>query len=325
MFGKIDCAPMEGVTRAVFRRRHHELFGGIDRYFTPFLAPSADGVFSEKELREVLPEACAGVPTVPQLLAGRAEHFLWAARLMGELGYEEVNLNLGCPSGTVVAKHKGSGMLADVSALDGFLNDIFEGLRDEHLKISVKTRIGLEDKDNWPALMAVFNRYPICDLTIHPRLRRQFYKGKPDLEAFAVGLEMAQMPICYNGDVFSVDDWEKLKARFPAVDSLMLGRGLIANPALARQLRGGSPLTGAELRQFHDGLLEDYCACILGEVNVLHKMKELWNYWACLFPEDKKGLKEGRKAKRLTDYRSAAAAVLAAEPAEDGAYSPEIG
>ncbi len=325
MFGKIDCAPMEGVTRAVFRRRHHELFGGIDRYFTPFLAPSADGVFSEKELREVLPAACAGVPTVPQLLAGRAEHFLWAARLVGELGYEEVNLNLGCPSGTVVAKHKGSGMLADASALDGFLNDIFEGLRDEHLKISVKTRIGLEDKDNWPALMAVFNRYPICDLTIHPRLRRQFYKGKPDLEAFAVGLEMAQMPICYNGDVFSKADGEKLKACFPAVDSIMLGRGLIANPALPRQLRGGSPLTGAELRQFHDGLLEDYCACILGEVNVLHKMKELWNYWSCLFPEDKKGLKEVRKAKHLSDYRSAAAAVLAAEPAEDGAYSPEIG
>ena len=325
MPGKIDCAPMEGVTRAVFRRRHHEMFGGIDRYFTPFLAPSADGVFSEKELREVLPAACAGVPTVPQLLAGRAEHFLWAAKLMKELGYEEVNLNLGCPSGTVVAKHKGSGMLADVAALDGFLNDIFEGLQGENLKISVKTRIGLEDKDNWPALMAVFNRYPICDLTIHPRLRRQFYKGKPDWEAFAVGLEMAQMPICYNGDVFSRADGESLKARFPAVDNLMLGRGLIANPALARELRGGAPLTGAELRQFHDGLLEDYCACILGEVNVLHKMKELWNYWACLFPEDKKGLKEVRKAKRLSDYRSAAAAVLASEPAENGAYSPEIG
>ena len=325
MPGKIDCAPMEGVTRAVFRRRHHEMFGGIDRYFTPFLAPSADGVFSEKELREVLPAACAGVPTVPQLLAGRAEHFLWAAKLMKELGYEEVNLNLGCPSGTVVAKHKGSGMLADVAALDGFLNDIFEGLQGENLKISVKTRIGLEDKDNWPALMAVFNRYPICDLTIHPRLRRQFYKGKPEWDAFAVGLEMAQMPICYNGDVFSRADGESLKARFPAVDSLMLGRGLIANPALARELRGGEPLAGAELRQFHDGLLEDYCACILGEVNVLHKMKELWNYWACLFPEDKKGLKEVRKAKRLSDYRSAAAAVLASEPAENGAYSPEIG
>lgn len=325
MFSRIDCAPMEGVTRAVFRRRHYQLFGGIDRYFTPFLAPSADGVFSEKELREVLPAACAGVPTVPQLLTARAEHFLWAAKLMKELGYEEVNLNLGCPSGTVVAKHKGSGMLADPEGLDSFFHEVFEGLEGESLKVSVKTRIGLEDKDNWPALMAVFNRYPICDLTIHPRLRRQFYKGKPDLEAFAFGLERANIPVSYNGDVFSGADGEGLKARFPAVDSLMLGRGLIANPALARILRGGEPLNGAELRRFHDGLLEDYCACILGEVNVLHKMKELWNYWACLFPQDKKGLKELRKARHLSDYRAAAAAVLAAEPAENGAYSPEIG
>ena len=325
MVSRIDCAPMEGVTRAVFRRRHHALFGGIDRYFTPFLAPSADGVFSEKELREVLPAACAGVPTVPQLLTARAEHFLWAARLMAELGYGEVNLNLGCPSGTVVAKHKGSGMLADPEGLDRFFHDVFEGLAGEGLNVSVKTRIGLEDKDNWPALLAVFDRYPICDLTIHPRLRRQFYKGRPDPDAFALGLERLSLPVCWNGDVFSVDDGQRLKERFPEVDSLMLGRGLIANPALARQLRGGAPLQASELRQFHDGLLEDYCACILGEVNVLHKMKELWNYWACLFPEDKKGLKEVRKAKRLSDYRGAAAAVLAAQPAENGAYTPEIG
>ena len=325
MPGKLDCAPMEGVTRAVFRRRHHELFGGIDRYFTPFLAPSADGVFSEKELREVRPEACVGVPTVPQLLAGRAEHFLWAAKLMAQMGYDEVNLNVGCPSGTVVAKRKGSGMLADLSALDSFLDAVFEGLQGENLKISVKTRIGLEDKDHWPQVMEIYNRYPICDLTVHPRLRRQFYKGRPHEDAFALALEMAKMPVCYNGDVFSKADWEGLKARFPAVNSLMLGRGLVANPALARFLRGGAPLTGAELRQFHDGLLEDYCACILGEVNVLHKMKELWNYWACLFPEDKKGVKEVRKAKHLSDYRRAASAVLAAEPAENGAFSPEIG
>ena len=148
MFDKIYCAPMEGVTRSVFRREHHALFGGCDQYVTPFLAPSADGIFSEKELREVLPQACAGVPTVPQLLAGRAEYFLWAAKLMGELGYTQVDLNLGCPSGTVVAKHKGSGMLADPDGLDRFLYEVFEGLRGEPLRVSVKTRIGLEDKDN---------------------------------------------------------------------------------------------------------------------------------------------------------------------------------
>ena len=324
MFDQIYCAPMEGVTRALFRQQHHALFGGCHQYFTPFLAPSGDGVFSQKELREVLPEACAGVPTVPQLLAGRAEHFLWAAKLMAELGYRQVDLNLGCPSGTVVAKHKGSGMLADPDGLDRILNDLFEGLRDENLQISVKTRIGLEDKDNWPRLLEIFDRYPIAMLTVHPRLRRQFYKGVPDLEAFALAVECSRLPLCYNGDIFTPEDARAVKDRFPGVTRVMLGRGLVANPALARQLQGGAPLTGDELRQFHDGLLEGYCACILGEVNILHKMKELWNYWACLFPQDKKGIKALRKSRDLAEYRRAAAAVLAAEPAENAGFSAEI-
>ncbi len=322
MFDRIDCAPMEGITRAIYRRRHHVQFGGIDRYFTPFLAPSGDGVFSEKELREVLPAACAGVPTVPQLLAGRAEHFLWAAKLMGELGYDEVNLNLGCPSGTVVAKHKGAGLLAYPEELRAFLEAVFNGLAGEPLKISVKTRIGMENADEFRTLIEIFNEYPICDLTIHPRLRRQFYKGQPDLQAFADGLSRAAMPVCYNGDVFCPEDARALQERFPAVRAVMLGRGLIADSALARVLRGGQALTAEELRAFHDGLLEDYCGCILGEVNILHKMKELWNYWACLFPADKKGVKALRKAKNLPEYRRAAAAVLSAQPC--GHYTPEM-
>ena len=243
MFSRIDCAPMEGVTRAVFRRRHHELFGGIDRYFTPFLAPSADGVFSEKELREVLPPACAGVPTVPQLLTARAEHFLWAAKLMKELGYEEVNLNLGCPSGTVVAKHKGSGMLADPDGLDRFLHEVFEGLRGEPLQVSVKTRIGLEDKDNWPRLLAVFDRYPICLLTVHPRLRRQFYKGKPDWEAFSLAVQNSHLPLCYNGDIFTLEDARAVKARFPSVEQVMVTLRVSENSFPPSAVRTGVAVT----------------------------------------------------------------------------------
>lgn len=324
MFSHIDCAPMEGVTRGLFRQAHRAQFSGVDTYFTPFLAPSADGMFSEKELREVRPPVNGDAPTVPQLLTARAEHFLWAAKLMGELGYTQVDLNLGCPSGTVVAKHKGAGMLADPEALDRFFQDIFEGLQGETLQISVKTRIGLEDSDSFPRLMEVFDRYPICQLTIHPRLRRQFYKGKPDLEAFALGLERARMPVCYNGDIFTLEDAKAIKAHFPRLERVMLGRGLVANPALAREIRGGEPLTGAELRQFHDSLLEGYCACIQGEVNILHKMKELWNYWACLFPGDKKGVKALRKAKTLTEYRACARAVLAQEPRKNGGFCPEM-
>lgn len=324
MFAHIDCAPMEGVTRAVFRRRHHRMFGGADRYFTPFLSPSADGVFSEKELREVLPEACRGVPTVPQLLAGRAEHFVWAAKDMAALGYREVNLNLGCPSGTVVAKHKGSGLLADPGELDRFLEGVFSGLRDTEIAVSVKTRTGLEDSGGFSRLMEVFNRYPICVLTIHPRAGKQFYRGEPDREAFALGLEAAAMPVCYNGDVFTLRDARDLREWFPKLERVMLGRGLVADPSLARQLRGGPPLSGEELRQFHDGLLADYLACIRGEVNVLHKMKELWNYWGCLFPQERRALKAIRKAPRLAEYRRAAESLLQRDPAPDGGYSPEL-
>ena len=323
MFDKIHCAPMEGVTRSVFRAAHWAQFSGVDTYFTPFLAPTADEIFSEKELREVRLPVNGGAPTVPQLLTARAEHFLWAAKLMGEMGYTQVDLNLGCPSGTVVAKHKGSGMLADVDALDQFLDGIFEGLRGESLQISVKTRIGLEDKDNWPALVAVFNRYPICLLTVHPRLRRQFYKGKPDWDAFALAAEQITVPLCYNGDIFTLEDARAVKTRFPGVSQVMLGRGLVTNPALAREIRGGAPLTGDELRQFHDAVLDNYCACIIGEVNILHKMKELWSYWACLFPEDKKGIKAVRKSRDLAEYRRTAAAVLSAQPLAGGGFYPE--
>ena len=324
MFSVIQSAPMEGVTRSVFRAAHWAQFDGVDTYFTPFLAPTADGMFSEKEIREVRPAVNGGAPTVPQLLTARPEHFLWAARDMMALGYTQVDLNLGCPSGTVVSKHKGSGMLADPDVLDRFLHAVFEGLQGEKLQISVKTRIGLEDSHNFPRLMEVFNRYPICQLAIHPRLRKQFYKGRPDLEVFAHGLSCAAMPVCYNGDIFNVEDARALKERFPAVDRLMLGRGLVANPALAREIRGGAPLTGDELRQFHEAVLEGYCACIQGEVNVLHKMKELWNYWGCLYPENKKGLKAVYKSRSLADYRRTAQAVLAENLANHQGFSPDL-
>ena len=172
--------------------------------------------------------------------------------------------------------------------------------------------------------MEVFNRYPICVLTIHPRAGKQFYRGEPDREAFALGLEAAAMPVCYNGDVFTLRDARDLREWFPKLERVMLGRGLVADPSLARQLRGGPPLSGEELRQFHDGLLADYLACIQGEVNVLHKMKELWNYWGCLFPQERRALKAIRKAPRLAEYRRAAESLLQREPAPDGGYSPEL-
>ena len=177
----LSFAPLEGITGWIFRQVHHAMFPGLSRYYTPFFAPTADSPLTGRGLRDMHPDHNRGVPVVPQLLTNRAEDFIASARLLQDLGYKEVNLNLGCPSGTVVAKKKGAGFLSQPQALARFLDQIFQTL---DVNISIKTRIGVENLEEWPPLLDLFQRYPICELIIHPRLRRDFYRGQPRREAF---------------------------------------------------------------------------------------------------------------------------------------------
>lgn len=303
----LSLAPLEGITGWFYRQTHQELFPGLHRYYTPFFAPTADSPLTGRGLADMHPDHNRGVPVVPQLLTNRAEDFIAAARRLQDLGYEEVNLNVGCPSGTVVAKGKGAGFLARPQALDAFFDQVFRRL---DLRVSVKTRIGVTDPEEWPTLLAVFARYPICELIVHPRLRTDYYRGRVRQEAFAYAVEHTDLPLCYNGDLFSQQDCQALTRRFPTVSHLMLGRGLVCNPALARELQGGAPLTKEELLAFHDRLLEGYRALYSGDRPVLGKMKELWFYWSHLFPAPEKPLKAMRKAKNLTDYTFAAQALF---------------
>ena len=314
----IEAAPLEGITKAAFRRVHCRMFSGVDRYYSPFLSPSGDGCFSRRELREVLPENNQNLPLVPQVLTGRAEHFAWAARLLAGMGWRVINLNLGCPSGTVVAKHKGAALLADPEALDRLLEGVFQAAAQAGAEVSIKTRIGLTDADGFSGLVAVFNRYPLEELIIHPRLRSQFYRGKVDLEAFRLGLESSRAPVCYNGDLFTAEDARALRAAFPSVKRIMLGRGLIANPALAREIRGGPPLNTGELRAFHDEVLAEYAQTVAEDNNLLRRMKELWPYFACTMASSGRPLKAVFKARRMGEYRAAAEALFAACPVETG-------
>lgn len=304
---QFSLAPLEGITGWLYRQTHHEMFPGLHRYYTPFFAPTADSPLTGRGLADMHPDHNQGVPVVPQLLTNRAEDFLAAARLLQDLGYEEVNLNVGCPSGTVVAKGKGAGFLARPQELDAFLDQVFRRLT---LRVSVKTRIGVTDPDEWPALLEVFSRYPLCELIVHPRLRTDYYRGKVRQEAFAYAVEHTALPLCYNGDLFSVQDCRETARRFPTVSHWMLGRGLVCNPALIRELQGGLPLSKSELIAFHDRLLEGYRALYSGDRPVLGKMKELWFYWSQLFPAPEKPLKAMRKAKNLTEYTFAAQALF---------------
>ena len=178
-----EFAPMEGITDDIFRRLHHKYFPGVSRYYTPFLSPSEGRTFSKKELREVLPEHNEGVPLVPQLLTNRCELFLEGAKILKDLGYEEVNLNLGCPSGTVTTKGKGSSFLFPErrEQLEKFLDEIFARCP---LAISIKTRLGKSDPEEFPALLELYNRYPIKQLILHPRVQQDFYRKPVRMEWF---------------------------------------------------------------------------------------------------------------------------------------------
>lgn len=296
---KIYLAPLEGITGWIFRSVVHECFGGFDKYFVPFIRPNQMGHFSAREKKDILPEHNTGMRTVPQILTNRADDFLRTAEKLRDYGYEEVNLNLGCPSKTVVTKGRGAGFLADPESLDRFLEEIFEKCP---IRISLKTRLGMEDASEFAALMEIYNKYPAEELIIHPRVQKDFYKNTPDLGAFAAAADSSRTPVCYNGDIFSVEDFERLKERFPETDRIMTGRGVLKDPALARRLRGGRGADKAELRRFHDLLYAGYCEEMSGDRTILYKMKELWTYLAPLFTDSKKYAKKIKKAEKCAVY-----------------------
>ena len=313
----IRLPPMEGVTDAVHRRVHHRLFGGVQQYYIPFITPSIHRVFTTRDLRAIAPENNAGVPCIPQLLTHDAELFLWAAQELADLGYGEVNLNTGCPSGTVTAKGRGSGMLRDLDALRAFLDAIFAA---SPLPVSIKTRIGFNDPAEWPAILAVFRDYPVKELTIHPRTRQEFYKGGVHMDCFALAAESG-LPLTFNGNLFSPADCTELLAQYPDMP-LMIGRGLVANPALGRQLHGGPAATHDELRAYHDALLAEYSREY--PVDTVHsRMREHMKYLSCCFADSHKALKAIRKSTPKT-YPEAAAMLFSLPLAENAAYDPEV-
>ena len=236
---KIAFAPMEGLTGALYRQAHCRWFGGVDRYFIPFITPTQDHRFTKRELREILPEHNRGLTAVPQLLVRRAEDFLWAAGELAAMGYPEINLNLGCPSGTVVAKGKGSGFLGLPEELERFLDTVFDAAP---CAVSIKTRLGLREPEEFGPLLALFRRYPLAELIVHPRVQKDMYKNTPRRAYFARALADSPFPVCYNGDLYTVPALEAFQAEFPAAERIMLGRGLAGDPGPEGRGRpGGGP------------------------------------------------------------------------------------
>jgi tRNA-dihydrouridine synthase len=339
---KIYMAPMEGVTGFIYRNTFARFFGGIDKYYTPFISPGEHRSFKSRELKDVLPDNNAGLNVAVQMLTNNAEHFIVTARKMMDFGYREVNLNLGCPSGTVVAKGKGSGFLSFPEKLDAFLDEIYSGLADTGLDISVKTRIGRYEQDEFYELLDIYNKYPISELIIHPRVQKDMYRNTPRMEIFDYAVEHSKNPLVYNGDICTVEDYERFAGHYlknaenipdePKSDkernnkernnkesdkksanitAVMLGRGLISNPGLAGQIVSGSCTDRSctdrsTLRNFFDELVLAYREEIPDEKNVVFKIKENLFYLVNLFEDKEEYWKKIRKSDNLMELAAIA-------------------
>ena len=310
-------APMEGITGARYRQAHRACFGGVDRYYLPFLSPTRDHLFTPRELRQVSPEVNAGLNAVPQLLTREPADFLWAARALGEMGYGEVNLNLGCPSGTVVAKGKGAGLLADPPALERLLEGIFSGDLGG-VRVSVKTRMGMADPEEFGPLLELLGLFPISLLIVHPRVREDYYRHPLRRAEFLALLPRLGLPWCWNGGVTDRESYDQAAA-LPGVRGVMVGQGLLADPALARKLRGGPPAGRDELRQFHDLLYRGYLADFGSQRNTVFHMKEVWRYLSRLFDGGEKLFKQIKKAQDAPAYEGAVGRIFGELPLRDWA------
>lgn len=320
---KIYLAPMEGITGYVYRNVINKIYGGIDKYFTPFIVPTIKREFKQRELRDILPENNKGMEVVPQILTNEAAGFLSTVNSLKKYGYKEVNLNLGCPSGTVVSKGKGAGGLKNLDELRRLLDGIFEKV---DINVSIKTRIGMEEESEWNNILDIYNEYPISELIVHPRLRVDFYKNPIHMDSFCYAYKNSKVKPCYNGDIKSIADYIRICEMYPEINAVMIGRGLIEKPYLAELIKDTENVdcevknkTDRDYRNevnaqkerffaFHDELFEGYVREMQEENNVLHKMKEMWFYLGNEHDfmggdEVDRIIKKIKKLKRASEYK----------------------
>lgn len=294
---RYDFAPMEGLTDNIYRRLHHKYFPGIDRYYTPFFSPSIHRTLTPREQKELPRADTQSFTLIPQILTKVPEDFLWMARQCQELGYDHVNLNLGCPSGTVTAKGKGAGMLSDTDTLDRFLNEIFSRTP---VDISIKTRLGVWEPEEFTEILEVYNRYPVRELILHPRVRKDFYTPPVRMSWVDYAVEHSKIPLCYNGNVCSVSEIDTFHRAYPQISAVMLGRGLIGDPGMLTP--GGS--TADALEAFFGQLLEEYLVAFGGSRNAMFRLKEHWRYLLHRFEGAEKLGKRLRKTTDLNEYKA---------------------
>ena len=296
-------APLRGFTDFIFRDAFWSHFKGIDEAVAPFVTSTKGRRIKPSHLSDLDPDKNQAMPVVPQILSNKSDEFICLAKSLFDMGYKEINWNLGCPYPMVAKKMRGSGLLPHPETIDRLLSEIVGCIP---CRLSIKTRLGRFSAAEMQPLIPVFNRYPLARMIIHPRVGEQMYAGRVDLDAFRSCLSEIVHPVVFNGDINEKGTFLYLKEQFPGVVGWMLGRGLIANPFLPEEIIGTfSPdaLRKTRFSHFHDELVDRYCRLFSGPGHVLDRMKGFWRYFADGFLDSRRILKRIRKVNSLEQYR----------------------
>jgi len=306
MIPQISLAPIQGVTDYHFRNTFQKFFGGVDVFYSPFLRLDKDMQLKKSKVKDVLPENNEGVNLVPQILTNNADEFIHLSKYLYDLGYKNLNWNLGCPFAMVINRELGSGLLPHFNKINDLLEKVIPVIPS---KVSVKMRIGLENDDDIFKILPILNNYPISEIIIHPRTGKQMYKGEVNTDAFEKCLDLTKHKISYNGDINTLEDFQNLKSRFGNINSWMIGRGLVSNPFLAEKIKqtnnDSQENKMLRFKEFHDALAQEYLNRLEGSSHFLNKMRVFWEYFSLSFSNSHKVYKRVKKATTIEKYNIA--------------------
>lgn len=271
-------APLQGFTEDTYRRIHHELIGGVTAYYTPFLRMEHKGIRT-KDARDVRPEFNVGVPVIPQVIAKDGAEFTFLVNYLSDLGYREIDINMGCPFPLQTRHGRGAGLLQHPECV----KEIVDLIRQRHdLTFSIKMRLGQTEATEGLSLLPILNETPLKHITLHPRLGIQQYNGETDLNAFQRFMDECKHPLIYNGDLRTPSDVHDIITRFPQLAGVMMGRGLLARPSLAREIIDDKewqrPQRLALIKKMHEHYHAHLSTIIPSEAQLLTKVRTFWEY-----------------------------------------------
>lgn len=289
-------SPLQGYTEDVYRRLHHQIFGGIDSYFTPFVRLEHGNVRS-KDLRDIKPENNVAVPVIPQIITGDGKEAQQLIDVITPLGYRSIDINMGCPFPLQTRHGKGAGILTHPDKVKEIKETIE---KNTDVTFSVKMRLGLDSYEDWKEILPILNDTPLHHITLHPRIATQQYKGNIDMTKFESFLEMCKHPVIYNGDIMTLNDINSIESQYNNLAGIMIGRGLLARPSLAIEYKTGTEWSRSQIiskvREMHSLLLEQYTKIIPGEAQLLQKVRTFWDFYE---PQDSNSLLERKKWKKI--------------------------